>query len=653
MDTNIHFMLRSDLVTPSSDLWRPPSFPPPDGWAVSVDKQGLNLSRYGDDYWDFSAFSHRKGFNFSKQSLTSNNKKLVKQALLLIFYHPELFPGTVKSCQIYFDMLVKIARVCDSEGVLISELSQFKLLHPKVAEELKCSSYNDYLRMLHKLLLCSKDMGFIIADKTTIAFLSNQSEIWEKVQTPYIPPRIWNYQLQRLNECIDDYIRHKTHIKKAFNWLSEAYYHNKSLSIDNTYFSPFNKRDEKADLRQVYDGDFIQFLKDFSLDSLFSKWMTGDRKKGVNVQHFTTYLNLVRDACVIYTLNFSLQRHEEASSLKVDCFKVEKDLKLGKIALIFGETTKTDPDSDARWVVPMTVRKAVIAGSSIAGFRNRHRPRDLFKETNERLYLMTPSWEPWAANKTRNENVTLKISSLSSLLNEQIISITEDDWKVAMSLTPNLNRKDGFGIGKPWKFSSHQYRRTTNVNMFASNMVADQSLQWIMKHLTRNMTLYYGRNYSNLRLNSEAETTMIIESYKAIYRQLVSVVEDATECVRPQAIEVLPTNLINLVEVKDEKRLTKLIKNDDVGCRETLLGFCVKSGSCEYGGIESIAKCAGADGKGICADAIFKRKNESKLIKLKGQYEKELEHLGANSIRTSALKQEIYGIGVYLDVINR
>lgn len=78
----------------------------------------------------------------------------------------------------------------------------------------------------------------------------------------------------------------------------------------------------------------------------------------------------------------------------------------------------------------------------------------------------------------------------------------------------------------------------------------------------------------------------------------------------------------------------------------------MKPGSCEYGGIESVSKCAGGDGKGVCADAIFVRKNREKLIKLKGNHENQLNALTQENMRYWSLKQEIYAIEVYLNVVD-
>ena len=83
----LRFMSPSTLVTVDSPLYRPPCFPPPRDWAVSVDSEGAPLSLYGDDFWDFRAFERSATFNFKKDGISDENVFLVKQVvrLLLLF----------------------------------------------------------------------------------------------------------------------------------------------------------------------------------------------------------------------------------------------------------------------------------------------------------------------------------------------------------------------------------------------------------------------------------------------------------------------------------------------------------------------------------------------------------------------------------------
>lgn len=662
MNTTLHFMHPSTLVSPESQMYKLPSYPPPDDWVVTTDQNGNDLSRYGDGYWNYSAFGYH-GFNFDEHQLSNRNLRLVKHVLLLVIYHPQLFPGTIASCVNHFRMLVKIAEVCDKHNVLLSDLSRFPQLYSHIADALQCSRFVIYIGYLHKFLLYRSEIGFVIGDRKTLSYLTSRVEHQEFIQHPYIPPRIWSYQVNRLNEFLEDFIKHQHLIANLYNWLTKTHQHNSDLEMEPYLWSPFSHKNIGHKDRITYNGSFINILEEYNLFSLIQRWQGSERfesKRGIRPSVFSDYLNSARNLAVLYILNFSLQRSSEAVSLRADCFVTEHDERLGKICMIVGETTKTDPDSDARWVVPAQVEKAIKVSTQIAKLRMLNRPESasIDNDIKDNPYLMTPAWDPWVPITSKKPKVkSLDFGSFISrnlprLFDLKEITITDEDWKVALSLTPNLGQKKGFGIGLPWRFSAHQLRRTTNVNMFASSIVTDSSLQWAMKHLARQMTLYYGRNHSNLRLNSSAETAVILESYRAIYRQLVEIVEDSMEYVRPHAKDMIPKNVIELVGARDEKILLNLIKRGSVGCRPTLLGYCVKVGACEYGGIESVAKCAGSDGKNICAEAIFERKNKAKLIRLKDNHEQELGTLTRGSPRYSALKQEIYAIEVYFNVIN-
>ncbi|WMO14909.1 hypothetical protein [Pseudoalteromonas piscicida] len=665
----LQFMHPSPLVTCKSATYRPTSFPPEPDWPVTVDNKGVALSFYGDNYWDFNAFGFH-GFEFGKFSLSSENRELFKRVMLFIMYHPKLFPGTIKSCNAYFQTLKKITVFCDTNGILIRDLYKYPRLYPMIVKEIQCARIHDRVSQLHKLKLYSEELGFVVADDKLLQLITREAKQHESTQHPYIPPRIWCYQVQRLNDALDDFIEHKDAIYKAFTWLHDAYQYNREI-CPVIYQSPFNER-HLYKKRIIYNGNFNDFLSEFGLIDLFQRWMepTRDIHGSFSTLTFSKYLSLIRDIAIIFILNFSMQRKSEATSLKSDCFYIEKDSHLGDICLLRGETTKTDPDSDARWVVPKTVMKAVNLATWIAKLRLSSLPSNYNfpQDTKNNPYLLTAACELWSSGggaaknqagyrKLLNNRRTLDYINLirrgSKLFDAQELVVNKEDYNIAIAMTPNLHNKEWFGVGKQWKFTTHQVRRTLAVNMFASDDVSISSIQHQMKHLSRQMTLYYGRNYTNLRLDSKVEKTLILESYRSIYKKLIEVVEDEVENVRPHKTNLGVVPIVELINENEEKTLLKLIKSGQVGCRRTLLGFCMKSGACEYGGIESISKCAGGDGKGVCADAIFVRKNREKLIKLKASHENELNRLTQDSMRFGSLKQEIYAIEVYLNVIDK
>ncbi|MEX3937270.1 hypothetical protein AB4Y32_37005 [Paraburkholderia phymatum] len=76
-----------------------------------------------------------------------------------------------------------------------------------------------------------------------------------------------------------------------------------------------------------------------------------------------------------------------------------------------------------------------------------------------------------------------------------MLRITQQDRDLARLVTPTLD-SGRFAVGKVWPLAWHQLRRTGTVNMQASGLVSDASLQFQLKHVSRAMSLYYGRGYA-------------------------------------------------------------------------------------------------------------------------------------------------------------
>ena len=164
-----------------------------------------------------------------------------------------------------------------------------------------------------------------------IGYLARNISDQAVIQHPYIPPRILSYQIKRFNECLDDFFAYQTQIISAFEWLSHAYNTNSEImettSMEVVFCSPFHKTLEYKN-RITYPTDFNGFLKDYGLYELFSKWLLKEKlksKETYRVSRFGKYFNLIRAVSIFYILNFSLQRRDEACSMRADCFSIEND----------------------------------------------------------------------------------------------------------------------------------------------------------------------------------------------------------------------------------------------------------------------------------------------------------------------------------------
>ncbi|WP_150671154.1 hypothetical protein [Pandoraea anhela] len=583
----------------------------------------------------------------------------------------------------HFNLLRRIVALCEAERIVACDLVRYPILVDKLAalyprsEEAKA-----ILRIMDRLLRSEVSIGFTLLNEAGLLALAgamkkNKSreagaQVDEGIgeQTPYIPPRIWVYQVRRLRECLDDFLEHRERVENCFKFCVDAYAHNFGTleaaflyEGDRSRFRPFTKQPKNFGIlngRQFY-GSFEFIAKEFGIFELLEKWVLPPQRSTIELMSFTAYLTLVQTVGASYIANFTLQRKEEVAALRADCLRWEQDPVLGRIPIICGETIKTDPDSDARWPTSSSVEVAVNAMTAVARLRincaAQNPTANCNKDDRNNPFLFHNAFEPWAAipGKWKPYSTRPKLQSYAYLLlryprlfDLEVLKVTEADLEIARKFTPNLNKDGRFAVGKTWPLAYHELRRTGAINMFASGLLCDSSIQVILKHLTLFQTRYYGRNFSRLRFSEDFENQVVSARYEVMSRQIQALVGE--HYISPYGDERKDEVIVNLVGTRDFKALIRAAENGDVPFRETRLGACAKRGHCDYGGIESVARCSGGDGKNPCHDVLYDTRKrpmvERQLESIKVQRRKS----SIDSPRAQALSSEITGMENYLRV---
>lgn len=661
---------------------RPPAWPPPSDWVVSETLQGTPLSRWRDSYWDYSPWA---GCTFkldfaggqnkrSAVALGPENQLVMRMLATWIIWGAQSAKSwhTLKTRFLWFRRIVAL---CESEGIAASNLYRFPRVLNQVPSLFPSKSEGENLVFLLDRLIRAKDqIGFTLVDVAGISSLAKSfadMEPEDVVQTAYIPPRIWTYQLNRLRECIDDFLEKQSQIEDCFNFCVDAYAHNfgsleaallKKTPTDD--YLPFTEQMATTGKRsgRKYHGLFGLTAKRFDVYDLLKKWVEQPSRQDLDVRSLSAYLSLVQSVAYAYITNFTLQRKEESGSLRADCLIWEEDIHLGRIPIICGESTKTDPDSDARWPTSPSVEPAILAATAVANMRMRcayaNPLVNCTEADRESPFLLHTAFEPWSVtpNGWKPYSTRAKVGSYRALMRRfprlfspSELRITEDDLSRARMFTPNLDRGGKFKVGEIWPLCWHQLRRTGGINMFASGLLSDSSIQVIMKHLTLSQTLYYGRNYSQVRFSEDFEGVSTASRYEVMAKQIETLVED--RYVSPLGEQRKQEIAVNLVSYKNFKALVQAGRRGEVSFRETRLGGCTKNGPCEYGGIESVTRCSGGDGGKPCSEAIFDRTKQPSVERQLVSLERRLDSAQAGSPRQLGLMSEVQGLRNFLDVV--
>jgi len=666
--------LSVDWVSPASRSFRPESWPPPRDWVVVEDQQGRVVSRWGDSVWDFSPLAGRAlklNFGDGKEGrsarIDTGNADLLRLVMTWFIWGAHA-TRAANTLHVLFHSLRPIFALCSREGILASDLNRFPRVLEQIPGVLSPSGYSTVIFRLHKLLDAQEQLGFVLVDAPGIKRLAAAAPDHETVQTAYIPPRIWVYQAMRLRAVLDDYLAHRQAIEDCYNYCVDAYAKNygslaTALSTSVNSRLPFQTpRRPTAGSRAgiTYLGPFPLTAARFGIEDLIHRWV-GPADGSIEVRQLSSYLSLIQLAGTAYIANFTLQRIDEASSLRADCLQLEEDEKLGTVPVICGETTKTQDDSDARWPTSPSVQVAVEALQSVARLRLRcAQESPLFSLTAEDIKnppLTLRSSEPWVPRSSAHETLLTKkvapylrtfVNQYPRVFDLQELTVTEEDLRVARRLTPNLP-EDDFAVGNVWPLAWHQLRRTGAVNMFASGLLSDASMQYLMKHSSRLMPLYYGRGYTQLHLNDEVAGLVTAAMYEVMAKSLLSAMEE--RFVSPRSEEQKQSIVVNLIGDKDAKELATAARRGEVFFRETRLGACTSRALCAYGGIESVARCAGGDGGKPCVDVLFDRTKTPAIERDLAQVNAALARLPEGSPRHQALLQERQGLENFLNVV--
>lgn len=187
--------------------------------------------------------------------------------------------------------------------------------------------------------------------------------------------------------------------------------------------------------------------------------------------------------------------------------------------------------------------------------------------------------------------------------------------------------------------------------MLASGLVSEASLQYQLKHASRAMSQYYGKNYYRLKepLNDEARGYYLREMYQAMVREFKSLQSD--QYVSPHG-EKRKDQILQEISEKDHKQLIKAAKAGRISYRQTFLGGCANSGPpCPLGGISNISSCMGFGEEKPCKSALLDKEKLPNIEKLKEVISSQIVEAEVGSPMHESLKAQLESAERAINVI--
>ena len=565
---------QTDAIRPSADF------------VISRKQDGSVLSLYGDStFWDLEVYATTvsdtgKLYWDKIPGNTVDDAKWVTFILLYMVSSGHTGTLSVGTLANYQKVIKKLCVFSEKMGspmlsVLQSVNLVSKFVHSEIAHTGDFSYFVSLLK--HLLVVGSEHTGIRPLNVNAIEELRGiRATLAEPRQHSVIPPRILSSFLNELWALINGFVKVNEQLLPLLQ----------QCSVDTKY-----GRGKK--------NSFLTVLAEHNLTDFFLPI-------GVHcIQALHSYLLAVQDAGRHLLHAYSGMRYNEVLSLKVDCLSIETG-KHGRIARLLGKTTKfVGQRKPAAWVTSKEVETVISALQTIAkaiAYKLNVDPKTM-------ILLPSPSYLRFVGQKPKSlENISphnYRKTSLWRFVSDKNLIIEEQDLRFLEKIDEQRAWREeaDYQIGIRWRFSTHQFRRSLAYYCRQSGIVKLTSLKRQLKHITREMTLYYanGSEFGELFSGKEhflREYERSREEADALaYILDILLSEERLFGAQGNHIERYERFVDEDVVLQNRKKIVERFKKGELAYQETALGACTSVKPCDKklaGVISACIKCSNA-----------------------------------------------------------
>jgi hypothetical protein len=431
-----------------------------------------------------------------------------------------------------------------------------------------------------------------------------------------LPTRIYAALINNVSAELDDIEAHGPRLLAALREAIGEYQQVKATNMDaRILIGP----------RVVEKYGLTDFLRRYDLDSKRSK--LGDLG-GIVGEIFRV--------CKLQIHLFSGMRYEEARQLPYHCMDTVQGRHGRRHCLVTGATTKFNKGRRlrTRWVttenegfraIRLAQQFATVVYEAIGVT-----PATDDDVKDEHPLFPAVGYLPWDKRQaTPGGPIVTYLGHLGAasetLLNRLCPSIEDEDVVELEEIDPfrSWREEPEFAVGTRWPLTTHQLRRSLAIYANASGLVRLSSLRRQLQHLTREMSLYYGRG-STFCKNFIAEDP---DGYKnhiapewqdgAEEADVLAFVRDVLNSMEPMfgGAGTYYERQRERGDIMSREKVAKQMKAGLLSYREGPLGGCIRPGVCDSRkGLTLIDTACATDG---CKHLIGKHSKIVQTIRLK------------------------------------
>ena len=585
---------------------------------ISRDKDGKILSLYKDNVWNLKTYvsnPSQHGIIDFENRIESSNISDVKKLMFLLIVFGSGRNGSQYSVETlghYFnDVMVPLSKFALENKTTITKIIENNILLNSYINN-KCSN-------LGKVQCLSSTLVFLdnLSNRSTQINFQRNKDIFkllkskindfsaEHHQTSIIPSRILAESIRQRWIQIEEIETNLTNLIKFLDMCIESERFASSETMINKYKWDCNKT--------LQWKEAINF---YQLNNLFKKYSLKNR---INFKGFITK---IQGTCRHLLHVYTGMRNGEMLNTQSNC--LESVPTNSGICRIISTTSKfTGTNQNAKWVTSKEVERIIFILRSINQVIAKHYNLNL----NDLPLFLSGNIFVEKGKIRDNENIRAKrkFDKRDELpLDYSSLRLTIEDKQEIEEIDFNKNIRD-LEIGLPWEFKTHQYRRSLAIYSIQSGLVSLGALQIQMKHLFREMTLYYGNGASYARklfdipkehiandldaLKPELDTLAYIKnvifSDEKLFGAHGSFVENNTK----QNNHKFKTYFL-----ENRDKTLKQFKNGEIAYKETALGGCIATEACDSRLTRSITACFD------CHGGILKKSKVDNVIQKQKEF---------------------------------